>query len=68
MAALEQASGPEFDRTWLKMMIEHHRGAVDMAQNEVEDGSDPYDIKLASTITDTQQAEITEMEQLLTQL
>ena len=33
MASLKAAKGPEFNRMWLQMMIEHHRGAVTMAQD-----------------------------------
>src|SRR5690606_26562857 len=32
MALLEDASGPEFDRLLLTLMIEHHRGAVTMVE------------------------------------
>ncbi|MDJ0471980.1 DUF305 domain-containing protein, partial [Rhodococcoides fascians] len=31
MDALMAASGPEFDRQWLTMMIAHHTGAIEMA-------------------------------------
>jgi uncharacterized protein (DUF305 family) len=67
MTALEQASGPEFDRMFLEMMVEHHRGAVEMAQTELDEGADPEAQALAQQIIDTQQAEITEMESLLQQ-
>ncbi|MCX6465142.1 MAG: DUF305 domain-containing protein [Pseudonocardiales bacterium] len=65
MTALEQASGPAFDRLFLEMMIEHHRGAVEMARVELGQGADPDALALAQQIIDTQQAEITEMESLL---
>ncbi len=68
MTQLEQTSGAEFDRLFLEMMTEHHMGAVEMAQAELADGSDPRATELAQTIIDTQQAEISEMEGLLTQL
>lgn len=68
MTSLEQASGSEFDRMFLRMMTEHHSGAVEMAQTEVDEGSDPRATRLAQTIIDTQEAEIAEMEQLLTQV
>lgn len=67
MTGLEQASGPEFDRMFLTMMVKHHRGAVEMAQTELDDGADPEALALAQQIIDTQQAEITEMESLLQQ-
>ncbi|SDN69480.1 DUF305 domain-containing protein [Geodermatophilus sp. DSM 45219] len=65
MAALEAASGAEFDRMWLEMMIAHHRGAVEMAQTEIAEGSDPDAVALAREIADSQAAEIEEMETLL---
>ncbi len=68
MTQLEQTSGAEFDRLFLEMMTEHHMGAVEMAQAELADGSDPRATELAQMIIDTQQAEISEMEGLLTQL
>src|SRR5690625_2945483 len=37
MAELESLSGAEFDRRFLELMIAHHRGAVDMAQSELDD-------------------------------
>jgi uncharacterized protein (DUF305 family) len=67
MGRLSQASGAEFDRMFLQSMIEHHRGALEMAEAELANGSDPRATALARTIIDTQQAEIDEMDQLLPQ-
>ncbi|WP_116453435.1 DUF305 domain-containing protein [Blastococcus litoris] len=68
MTALDSASGAEFDRMFLKMMIEHHRGAVEMAQTEVEDGSYPDAVQMAEDIVASQTAEIEDMETLLSEL
>jgi uncharacterized protein (DUF305 family) len=68
MAALEAASGPEFDRMWLEMMVIHHRGAVEMAQTEIAEGSNADAVALAEDIADSQAAEIEEMETLLAEL
>ncbi|SDO37494.1 DUF305 domain-containing protein [Geodermatophilus sp. DSM 45219] len=68
MAALEAASGAEFDRMWLEMMIVHHRGAVEMAQTEIAEGSNADAVALAEEIADSQAAEIEEMETLLAEL
>lgn len=65
MGELESLSGAEFDQRFLELMIAHHRGAVDMAQAELDGGEDPQALDLAQKIIDDQQAEITEMEQLL---
>jgi len=62
------AAGPEFDRMWLQSMIEHHRGAVEMAQTELEDGQDTEALELAQLISETQAQEIAEMEALLGEL
>ncbi|HEX2075801.1 MAG TPA: DUF305 domain-containing protein [Geodermatophilus sp.] len=61
-------SGAEFDRMFLTMMIEHHRSAVQMAETEAVGGQNPDAIALAESIRDSQNAEIAEMQQLLTEL
>lgn len=68
MAALEAASGVEASRLFLEQMIVHHEGAIEMAQDQVADGQNPDAVEMAQTIIDTQTAEITTMQELLTQL
>jgi len=65
MDALRAASGPEFDRQWLTMMIAHHTGAIEMANTEIADGTDPDAQEMARTIVATQQQEIDTMQRLL---
>jgi uncharacterized protein (DUF305 family) len=65
MQQLSQATGAEFDRMFLQMMITHHQGAVTMAQKELSDGYNAEARRLAQQIIHTQQREITEMQQLL---
>lgn len=65
MTMLEDASGTEFDQMFLEMMIEHHEGAVDMAETEVAEGQNPDAIAMAKEIISTQEAEIDQMKQLL---
>lgn len=65
MESLEAASGAEFDAMFLSMMIEHHQGAIEMAQTEQTDGEYPDAIEMAETIEETQTAEIQMMEDLL---
>ncbi|MEU3273904.1 DUF305 domain-containing protein [Saccharomonospora sp. NPDC006951] len=65
MATLESLSGDEFDRRWLEMMIEHHEGAVEMAESELKDGVHTGATKLAEDIISAQQAEIDAMNGLL---
>ena len=68
MEALEEAEGTEFDRLFLEMMIEHHKGAIAMAEEVQEAGSHPDVLELAATVIETQEAEVVEMERLLGQL
>ncbi len=66
--ALAAASGAEFDRMFLTQMIAHHQGAVAMAETEIADGQNTDAIALAESIRDSQNAEIGEMQALLTEL
>src|SRR4051812_25266804 len=52
MKKLRTATGAEFDTIFLKMMIEHHRSAVNDAQREVADGSNAEAKQMASTHRD----------------
>lgn len=68
MAALEAATGPEAARLFLEQMILHHQGAIEMAEAELQDGKNADALALAQAVVDTQSAEITTMQDLLTQL
>jgi uncharacterized protein (DUF305 family) len=63
---LGQVRGAEFDRMFLTMMVEHHTGAVQMAETELASGRSAEAKKLAQAIIDAQRAEISEMNTLLT--
>ncbi|MDQ4114969.1 MAG: DUF305 domain-containing protein [Actinomycetota bacterium] len=65
MDALENASDAEFSDMWLKMMIEHHEGAIEMSETEQDEGRFKPAIDLAETIIESQTAEIDTMEKLL---
>ena len=65
MSDLMAASGVDWDRMFLEMMIEHHEGAVEMAEAEVDQGETADAVALAEKIIGDQQAEITQMQQLL---
>ncbi len=65
MDALENASDAEFQDMWLEMMIEHHEGAIEMAETEQEDGQFKDAVDLAGQIIDSQQREIDTMHGLL---
>ncbi len=65
MAALENAAPDDAARLFLEGMTVHHEGAIEMAEQEVDEGSAPEAIDLAETIIDAQQDEIDQMEELL---
>ncbi|MCQ4122670.1 DUF305 domain-containing protein [Rhodococcus tibetensis] len=68
MAALRDAQGVDAAKLFLTQMIEHHKGAITMAQTEVDDGQNAQAKAMAQNIITTQQQEITTMEQLLSTL
>jgi len=68
MAALESASGAEASRLFLEQMTQHHQGAIDMAQQELDNGENPDALELAQTIIDAQTAEIATMKDILATL
>lgn len=65
MDALGAATGAEFEQMFVTMMIEHHEGAIGMAETELSEGQDAEAQELAQAIIEAQQAEITQMEQML---
>lgn len=62
---LAAASDAAFEDLWLEMMIEHHEGAVSMAEVELEDGAHGPALALAEEIVATQTEEIATMQELL---
>jgi uncharacterized protein (DUF305 family) len=65
MDKLSTATGSDFDRMWLQMMIAHHQGAVTMAQQVLDATTNPDVQKLAQAVIDGQTTEIDTMQQLL---
>ena len=62
MRALATMTGSEFDREWLRLMIAHHRGALEIAAVDSEN----QDVSLLATrIESIQRQEIELMESLL---
>lgn len=64
LETLANSSGPTFDRLFLQGMIEHHEGAIQMAQM-ILDSENPEVSTLGKSIVETQQAEIEKMKELL---
>jgi len=65
MGRLGQASGASFDRMFLEMMILHHEGAIEMAEEELAQGKYQPTKDLAQAVITGQQAEIEEMNTLI---
>ncbi|MFF9173487.1 DUF305 domain-containing protein [Streptomyces sp. NPDC014793] len=65
MAALKKATGADFDRRFLSLMVEHHRGAVEMAGTEKSGGAYGPARTMAGDIVRAQNAEIREMKRIL---
>jgi uncharacterized protein (DUF305 family) len=58
MKVLENASGKTFDISWMSQMIEHHKGALEMANSVLKDGKDARVKKAAQNIVSAQSKEI----------
>jgi uncharacterized protein (DUF305 family) len=65
MTALQNAQGADAGRLFLTQMIEHHKGAIMMAQQEIDSGQFPAAVEMARNIVASQQKEITTMQGLL---
>lgn len=65
MRELEGSSGSAFDTRFLTMMIEHHKGAIEMAKTEAAEGAHSGARRLAAQIQKDQKAEILTMESQL---
>ena len=71
MTQLDASRGSEFDRLFLKFMIQHHSGAVAMVRElfgSYGAGQDETVFKFASDVNVDQTTEIARMEQMLTAL
>lgn len=65
MDRLAAADGRRFDALFLRFMIGHHRGAVDMAGQAMERGRDIVVGEMAADVAAGQAAEITRMQRML---
>lgn len=71
MAVLERARGAEFDRLFLELMIQHHRGAVAMVHELFATdgaGQDEEAFRFASDVQVDQTTEVRRMELMLSSL
>jgi len=67
MDALKAASGRDASTLFLTQMIQHHEGAITMAQSEIAKGRNADVLALAKAIVEAQQAEIALMKEMLGQ-
>ena len=65
MEKLEALSGAAFDKEFLTMMVAHHEGAIQMAQQQVKNGKNPEAVGLARKIVADQTAEVAEIQKML---
>lgn len=67
MAQLDSARGPEFDRLFLRFMIQHHGGAVSMVNHLFAQGAGEEEtvFKFASDVYADQTTEIARMQRML---
>ncbi len=68
MAKLAKAKGSAFDRLFFTMMIEHHEGAIQMAEEEQAKGAFADAKTMAESIATSQRAEIKAMKKYLAKL
>lgn len=68
MADLQNAQGVAAAKLYLTQMVQHHQGAISMAQNEISKGQYPEAIALAHSIVTSQQQEIDTMNTILASL
>ena len=66
MKKMMAATGKNFDTMFLEMMVRHHQGAIEMANVELQQGSNVQAKQLAQQIATSQAAEVREMQNLLT--
>ena len=64
MAALAAATGGEFDKLFVRLMIAHHKGALKMAEEVLSNGVDVRVEEMASDVIATQTDEIKRMQDL----
>jgi uncharacterized protein (DUF305 family) len=65
MDALKNASGPDSSKLFLQQMVQHHQGAIDMANEELNTGKNTDAMALAKKIVTDQTTEIALMNSLL---
>ena len=68
MNDLDQASAEDAAKLYLEQMVQHHKGAVDMAKTEVDKGKNTDAVAMAKSIVSSQTEQITQMQDMLASL
>ncbi|WP_144805231.1 DUF305 domain-containing protein [Curtobacterium sp. BH-2-1-1] len=68
MNDLDQASAKDAGKLYLEQMVQHHKGAVDMAKTEVDKGKNTEAVAMAKSIVSSQTEQITQMRDMLASL
>ncbi|MGC5021632.1 DUF305 domain-containing protein [Micromonospora sp. DT47] len=68
MAKLRAAQGRELDVLFLRMMINHHLGGIHMLDGILDAGGDDDVLKVARTMKNTQQTDLTNLQNALKRL
>lgn len=68
VSEVKEKSGAEFDLTYLNLMTGHQHGAVEMAQTELKDGSNPEATAYADRVRNSRQGQIQQMLTLVNEL
>ena len=68
MDDLESMKGAAFDKAFSEMMIEHHNGAISMAEDEQKNGKNADAKAMAGDIAEGQSAEVKQLQSVLDRL
>ena len=68
MRQLKGMKGTEFDKMFAEMMIQHHNGAIAMAEDEQKNGKNDAAVKMAGDIVKGQTAEVEQLNDILDRL
>ncbi|WP_217179345.1 DUF305 domain-containing protein [Streptomyces sp. AC495_CC817] len=68
MRQLKGMKGSEFDKMFAEMMIQHHNGAITMAEDERKNGKNDAAVKMADDIVKGQTAEVEQLGDILDRL
>ncbi|CCK26815.1 lipoprotein [Streptomyces davaonensis JCM 4913] len=68
MTELKALKGTAFDKAFAEMMIEHHNGAISMAEDERKNGESADAKKMAEAIVEGQSAEVEQLQDIVDRL